>query len=60
MVREYRLGLMEASTRENIRMAKSTAKEYTYGQTVAITQAHGMKIKYTDTVNIYGRTAVSM
>jgi hypothetical protein len=54
MGREWRLGLMEASTRENIKMAKSTAREYTYGQTVAITQAHGMKIKYTDTVNIFG------
>lgn len=51
---------MEASTRENIRMVKSTAKEYTYGQTVATTQAHGMKIKYTDTVSIFGLTGVSM
>lgn len=54
MDKVFRPGQMEANTKENTNTAKSMAKAYTYGQTAAITQAHGTKTKFTDMENTFG------
>jgi hypothetical protein len=60
MDKVFRHGQMEANTKESTKTAKSMAKEYTYGQTAAIIQAHGTKTKFMDMENTFGLMAESM
>lgn len=60
MGRGFRLGPMEANTRDSTKMVRNMVRGYTYGQTVAIIQVHGMKIKSMDMESTSGSMDVSM